>query len=130
MAKIIYSTALLLLLVFIPLTNTQAALSDAFSATSPLQNAAQASGYKTTKDNNALALASTVITVVLSIVGTIFVVLMIYAGVTWMLAEGNEQRAEKARDIMKQAIIGLIIVIGAYGISYALLQIFSTQLKS
>lgn len=54
---------------------------------------------------------------VLSLVGTIFFVLTIYAGILWMTAQGEEEKVTKAQDILKAAIIGLIITLGAYAIT-------------
>ncbi|MBI4812330.1 hypothetical protein HY798_02705 [Candidatus Falkowbacteria bacterium] len=39
---------------------------------------------------------------------------MIYGGYTWMTASGNEQQVEKAKGIIKNAVIGLIVVLAAY----------------
>jgi len=58
-----------------------------------------------------------VIGVVLSFVGVIFLILTIYAGFTWMLARGNEAEAKKAKDLMFDAVIGLIIILAAYAIT-------------
>jgi len=58
-----------------------------------------------------------VIGVVLSFVGVIFLILIIYAGFTWMLARGNEAEAKKAKDLMFDAVIGLIIILAAYAIT-------------
>ena len=65
----------------------------------------------------ALTLIGQIIGVVLAFLGVIFLVLMIYAGLTWMTARGNEQQVTKAKDLMRDAIIGLIIVLSAYAIS-------------
>ena len=47
-----------------------------------------------------------------------------YAGFLWMTASGNSEQVEKATGILKMAIIGLIIVMAAYSITYfALLYI-------
>jgi hypothetical protein len=131
MKKLILAVILsLTILTFNPVAAVRAAgLSDSFGSSSLLNSAASASGYKTSSDNNALSIASFVISLVLEILGTIFLCLIFYGGVIWMLAEGNEQRVERAGSIIRQAIIGLIIVISAYGLSYALLKIFSGQLK-
>lgn len=53
---------------------------------------------------------------VLALIGVIFLVLMIYAGYNWMIARGEEEKVEKAKDTITRAIIGLIIVVGAYAI--------------
>lgn len=43
-----------------------------------------------------------------------FLGLMIYAGFTWMLARGNAQEVERAKNIIIYAVIGLAVVLGAY----------------
>ncbi len=58
-----------------------------------------------------------VVGVVLSFVGVIFLLLIIYAGFTWMLARGNEADVKKAKDLMYDAVIGLIIILAAYAIT-------------
>lgn len=59
-----------------------------------------------------------VIKAVLATVGTIFLVLTIYAGILWMTASGNEEQVTKATGIIKAAIIGLFITMSAYAITY------------
>ena len=58
-----------------------------------------------------------VIGAVLSFVGVIFLVLMIYGGLLWMTAAGNDQNVTKAKDIIINSVIGLIIVVSAYAIT-------------
>jgi hypothetical protein len=60
----------------------------------------------------------TVIKAVLSLVGTIFLILTIYAGILWMTASGAEEKIKKARSILTSSIIGLIIVMAAYAITF------------
>ncbi len=54
---------------------------------------------------------------VLAFVGVLFLILMIYGGFTWMMARGNEQEVEKAKEIITNAVIGLIVVLAAYAIT-------------
>lgn len=76
----------------------------------------EGAGYNTAEaDVNATI--STVIFAFFSLMGAIFLILMVYAGFTWMLARGNDDQARKAMDTIRMAIIGLIIVIGAYAIT-------------
>jgi cbb3-type cytochrome oxidase subunit 3 len=58
-----------------------------------------------------------IIKIFLSFLGVIFLVLIIYGGYIWMLARGNEQQVAQAKNIIEQAIIGLIIVLAAYAIT-------------
>jgi hypothetical protein len=53
----------------------------------------------------------------LSFVGVLFFLLIVYAGIIWMTARGNDQDVTKAKDLMQSAIIGLIIVLSAYAIT-------------
>lgn len=53
----------------------------------------------------------------LSFVGVIFLILMIYAGVMWMTAQGNDQQVSKAKNLLINATIGLVIVFAAYAIT-------------
>lgn len=57
------------------------------------------------------------INVALTMVGLIFLVLMVYAGYLWMTARGKEDQVEKAQEIIRTSIIGLIIAVGAYSIT-------------
>ena len=54
----------------------------------------------------------------LSLLGIIFVVLIVIAGNKWMNARGNEEKVEEAQDTIRRAIIGLIITVSAYAITY------------
>ncbi len=57
------------------------------------------------------------IRVALSFLGLIFLVLTLYAGFLWMTAGGNDDQVTKAKTLIGQAVVGLIIVISAYAIS-------------
>ena len=59
-------------------------------------------------------LAGQVLGVILSMVGVLFFGLMLYGGILWMTARGNEQQTDKALSTIKSAIIGLIIVLSSY----------------
>lgn len=63
------------------------------------------------------AIVQVVIETILSLLGIIFVGLLVYAGYLWMTAAGNEDKVQKSMDIIKRAIIGLIIVVSAYAIT-------------
>lgn len=59
----------------------------------------------------------TLISVFLTLLGIIFLILILYAGFLWMTAGGEEEKTEKAKDIMIRAVVGLIIILAAYSIS-------------
>lgn len=59
-----------------------------------------------------------VISAALGLLGVIFLVLIVYGGYIWMIARGDEAAVEKAKDTISRSIIGLIIVLAAYAITY------------
>jgi hypothetical protein len=61
---------------------------------------------------------STVVKGVLALVGTIFLLLTIYAGILWMTAQGEEAKVGKAIQIIRASVVGLIITMSAYAITY------------
>lgn len=55
-----------------------------------------------------------VVNTFLGLIGIAVFVLVVYAGALWILAAGNEDKVAQAKGILKGAIIGLVIVFGAY----------------
>jgi cytochrome bd-type quinol oxidase subunit 2 len=82
------------------------------------QSVADKSGYQIqgVTDKSLAQSIGKVIKFALSLTGVIFLVLTVYAGFLWMLAGGNAEQVEKAQGIMKTAILGLIVIVGCYGI--------------
>jgi len=69
---------------------------------------------------------SLIVTTALSFIGLLFLILAIYGGYIWMIARGNEQEVDKAKQIIQNSIIGLVIVIAAYAISWYVINILGT----
>jgi cbb3-type cytochrome oxidase subunit 3 len=82
-----------------------------------LDTAAKDTGLITDKTATPQIIIGTVIGAILSFVGVIFFLLIFYGGLRWMLAQGNEQEVEKAKQIIIAASIGLVIVLAAYAIT-------------
>jgi len=51
---------------------------------------------------------------ILGIIGILLVIMLIYGGITYATAAGNEDRIETGKKIMMYAIIGIVIVAAAY----------------
>ena len=83
-----------------------------------LENAAEKGGYdKNTTDTSLSKNIGVAINMILSVVGVIFTVLMVYAGYTWMIARGDETKIDKAKKVITASIIGLIVTLAAYSIT-------------
>lgn len=119
--KIIFSSVFALVFsFFIGLGATPVALADdtlnGLNATAGKVNAF-ASQVGTQDTNFIQTKAGQIIGTVLSFVGVLFLILMIYSGVMWMTAQGNDQQVTKAKDLLVNSIIGLIIIFAAYAIT-------------
>lgn len=55
-----------------------------------------------------------IIQAVLGIVGLLFLVLTVYAGVLYMTAQGDTTKVATARKIIGGSVIGILIIVGAY----------------
>ena len=111
--KKIFLTAIIIFALSAPLFVSAQGLKDAGTI---LDQAADSD--KTGLSSSLTDTVATVIKAVLALVGTIFLVLTIYAGILWMTAQGNEEQVTKAVGIIKASVIGLIIIMSAYAITY------------
>ncbi len=72
--------------------------------------------YTSANEDSLPTILGNIINGALSLLGVIFIVLMIISGYNWMTASGNEQKIDEAKDTIKRAIIGLVIVLGSWAI--------------
>lgn len=71
-----------------------------------------------------------IIKIGLTMVGLVFMVLIVYAGIRWMTARGNEEQIAKARRVIIGAVIGLAIVVASYAITVFVTEgILGTQVE-
>lgn len=60
--------------------------------------------------------------IILSLTGIIFLIIIIYAGIMYMTASGDPGKVDKAKKMITQSIIGLILIVGAYSISTFIIE--------
>jgi hypothetical protein len=85
-----------------------------------LDETAGRSGYDTSYANSearAEVVIGDVVAAALALVAFLFFAMMIYAGLRWMTARGNDELVEKARNALQAAIIGFVIVSLSYGLT-------------
>lgn len=75
-------------------------------------------GYDTSiePETGVATLAGKIVRAFLSLTGIIFVVYTIYGGFLWLTSGGNEERITKAKSILRNGIIGLIVIFSAAAI--------------
>ena len=110
--KHILVSAALVALPFAPLAlnSAHAALNDS------LDEVSDGAGLGGDSDSLTTTIGS-LISVLLGFLGVIFLILIIYAGLLWMTAAGNEDNVKKAKSILLNSVIGLVILLSAYAIS-------------
>lgn len=96
-------------------------LKNAFGSDSALNNIANKAGYSETSVNLEGTIGK-ILTILFSFLGVIFLVLMIYGGYLWMMAKGDESQVTKAKNIIIGAVIGLMIILLSYAISYFVIK--------
>jgi hypothetical protein len=63
-----------------------------------------------------------VINTVLGVVGSLALVMFIYGGLTWMTAQGNNEKIQKGKDILMWAALGLVVIFSAYAMVRFILE--------
>jgi hypothetical protein len=110
-------TALLILPYLVFAQTTPPATSEGSPMLQKLNLVASKGGYDITNgDLKLMTIVGTVIQAALGLLGAIFIIIMVIAGYNWMMASGNEQKVEKAQNMIKRAIIGLIITLSSWAI--------------
>ncbi|MFH1193690.1 MAG: hypothetical protein V1661_01705 [bacterium] len=113
--SIVIFSAIMLSLVFAPVLVFGASVQENIKKN--LEGVGTGAGYQTTQSGGLPALVGLIINIFLSIMGVLFVILMVYGGYTWMTSYGAEAKVTKAKNLIVDAVIGLIIVLAAYAIS-------------
>jgi hypothetical protein len=54
--------------------------------------------------------------------GIIAVAIILFAGFKWMTAGGSDDKIGEARKLMTSGVVGLIIILSAWGIAYFILE--------
>ena len=64
-----------------------------------------------------------IIRVALGFLGIIFLVIVLYAGFLWMTSGGNDQKIAAAKGLLINGVIGLVIILSAYGITLFVMRL-------
>jgi len=88
----------------------------ALDLTDKLGSVGASAGYAETEPKIAITIGS-IIQSLLSLLGVIFMAYIIYGGYKWLTARGNEENLNIAKGTIRNGIVGLIIILGAYAIS-------------
>jgi hypothetical protein len=116
--KNILMAAALLALPFAPMLIHPAHALDLVGSGSALDTVGGTAGFEEADGDSLTNTIGDLIAILLGFLGVIFLILIIYAGLLWMTAAGNEDKVKKAQGILMSSVIGLIILLSAYAISF------------
>lgn len=77
-----------------------------------------------TDEKTVSVIAGRVVSVVLSLVGVVFISFLLYGGFLWMTDQGSEEQVGKAKNIIRNAIIGLVITVSAFAMYKVIEMLF------
>ena len=80
-----------------------------------LKTAGDSAGVPTT--GSLPQIVGSVINILLGLLGILLFGYLLYAGFLWMTSGGSEDNVKKAQTMIKNAVIGLLIIVSAYAIS-------------
>ena len=67
-----------------------------------------------------------IINAALGLLGIVMVGIIIFAGYKWMMAQGNSDEVGKAKTMILQAVVGMIILMASYAIATFVLNAITT----
>lgn len=68
----------------------------------------------------------TVLQTALGLIGFVVFWFILYSGFMWMTAGGNAEQVEKAKAMLRNAVIGFLIITGAYALTAAVINGITT----
>lgn len=95
-------------------------VSPVFAAPETLQSMLFNTQQTSTLSGDSISLYNTLgllINTGLSLLGIVFLLLILRAGLLWMTSQGDSKKITKAKDTMITAVIGLVILLAAVSIS-------------
>lgn len=96
---------------------------DESSATATISSGLKAAGEGTYSDDLTVTIfVGQLIKVILSLTGIVFLALTVYAGILYMTAMGEPDKVKKAKGILTNSVIGLLIIVGAYALTSYVVQ--------
>ncbi|MFA5184544.1 MAG: pilin [Patescibacteria group bacterium] len=98
-----------------------------FQKESGLDDIGKSAGFEIGANSTPVnTIISSVLYTLLSLVGIVFFAYLIYGAYTWMTSRGNEEKIKEATTTLINAIIGLIVTLSAYILTYFIVSKFGS----
>ena len=110
-------------------TSTASPSSNNSSILTKLKTVGTKGGYADASETSLARSAGMLVNTVLGLLGILFIILIIVGGFQWMTAGGNEDAIKKAQSRIKNAVIGLVIIVSSYAIWNTVDRYFITKIN-
>lgn len=80
--------------------------------------------------SNLPTIIGNIINVLLGFLGILLLIYFLYAGFLWMTSDGKGTGVERAKGMMKNAVVGLVIIVLAYALSNFVLDQIITNIAT
>lgn len=90
--------------------------------TTQLGNFEQGATGQNSTGKGIVQVAGTLINVIFGILGILLTAYLVYGGFLWMTAAGNQEEVKKAKTIITNSIIAIVIVLAAFAIARFVIQ--------
>jgi len=70
--------------------------------------------------------AANLIQALLGLLGIVFVALLIYGGYYYLTSAGNEEKVKKGKNVLKAAVVGIVIVLSGYTLTTFIVNMIET----
>lgn len=125
---IITSLVFTMVAIYFPLANVAAKSNTGtydFQKQSGLNVTGNTAGFTTGAETTPInSIIATVLYSGISLVGIIFFAYILYGAYIWMTSRGNDEKVKEATTTLINSIIGLIITLSAYVLTYFLINFF------
>lgn len=74
-------------------------------------------------DTDPRIIAGRIINIALGVLGIILLAIILYAGFLWMTSGGDSSKIEKAQKMIRNAVIGLVIILMSWAIAYYVINV-------
>ncbi len=75
-------------------------------------------------------LANSIVKLILGVSGALALLMFVYGGILWVISAGEDKRVTEGKDVMKNAVIGLVIVFGSWTLVNVVISTLTTDPKN
>lgn len=65
---------------------------------------------------------------ILAVTGVVFLIMIVYAGIMYVMSGGEEEKVKKAKRLLTYSLIGIVLIASSYAISLFVFQALGTAL--